>query len=307
MFRLENPLVDDYQLEQQVHTLPECPIGNRVVAEMPLEYRDGESLRIRASYNFTVSLQLNTTSLVETIGGGIADTSFVSKQGPRVAVQIIACDMMTLGFCSPYNHDEAIARKAAQGITEPPVAPGDTHGGTHVHSEFLFLDLPTAVGPIYNVTMQLPMVVNTAGVYYPIAALQLFFRDYFGIYTRYDIANAMPIHHRLVRYQEQPTILRVSPTIRRLVFALVSLVSAVIIFLLYHTIKHLEHQVMLLTQGSFLAMFLLAALGATAATFLLEPRNDVYCRTGLPLVLVTTQLLHAITLGRLWRVNAVSK
>ena len=52
-------------------------------------------------------------------------------------------------------------------------------------------------------------------------------------------------------------------------------------------------------------VFLLCALVATVSTFLLEPRNDIYCQISFPMILIPVQLMYAITAGRLWRINAV--
>jgi hypothetical protein len=48
-----------------------------------------------------------------------------------------------------------------------------------------------------------------------------------------------------------------------------------------------------------------AALLMVASSFLFEPKNDFYCNARLPIILTSGQLLYAITLGRLWRINAL--
>jgi hypothetical protein len=47
------------------------------------------------------------------------------------------------------------------------------------------------------------------------------------------------------------------------------------------------------------------ALVMAASSLLFEPKNDFYCNAYIPIILTSGQLLHAITLGRLWRTNAV--
>jgi hypothetical protein len=79
----------------------------------------------------------------------------------------------------------------------------------------------------------------------------------------------------------------------------------VILFLLVETIKNRNHQVLNLTQGYFLIVFLMAALVMVVSSFLFEPKNDFYCNASFPIVLISAQLLYAITIGRLWRINAV--
>jgi hypothetical protein len=176
-----------------------------------------------------------------------------------------------------------------------------------VHSGYRLIDLLPEDGPIYEFDIEIPMIVNDPGLYFPIAAAQLFFSDIFSIDTRYDIANAMPPEQRLLHYQEPATILSVTNTIRVVAHCAIGGVGTLISFLLVQCIWHRNHQILKLTQGYFIIVFLIAALALTLSSFLYEPRSDAYCRYGPPLVLIFAQLLYAVTLCRLWRINAVSK
>lgn len=298
-----NPLIKDFRLNGRIKLLDSCPVGNSVIASSP-DLIVGERLRTEQWRNYTVSIKLNTTSLTD--DGAIVDRFFTSDRGPTIAVQIMACRIEVSGFCSPFKHEESNARLSALNITKK-INQGDSHGGSHVHSGYRLIELPPEDGPIYSVEIEIPMIINSPGLYFPIAAVQLFFKDYFSIETRYDIANAMPPNQRLLHYQAPAVILTVPRMVRMFAYLAISGVGSVIGFLLFQCIKYREHQILQLTQGHFIVAFLAASLVVTLSSFLLEPRNDIYCRYGAPVVLIFAQLLYAVTFCRLWRINAVSK
>ena len=74
---------------------------------------------------------------------------------------------------------------------------------------------------------------------------------------------------------------------------------------MYQTIKHRNNNIIRVSQGRFLIAFELAGLWASASAVLLEPKNDVYCNLYNPMIFVPLQLLFSITIGRLWRIQAV--
>jgi cadmium resistance protein CadD (predicted permease) len=292
-----NPLIKDFKLTGEVALLRECPALNYITAEAPPEFQRGERLRTGQLYDYKVSITLNLDSL-----GGNA---FISDEGPLVAVQIIVCKLGA-GFCSPYIHEEANARLEAQGIYESPEE-GDSHGGTHTHSGYEIFQVPPENGPIYNISMTVPMLVNTAGDYFAIAAVQMYIGSELGesAEMRYDMANALLQDQRLITYQEPAEILVVPDGVMIASYVAIGLVALVILFLLVETIKNRNHQILRLTQGYFLIVFLIAALILSVSSFLFEPKNDFYCNASFPIILTSAQLLYAITLGRLWRINAV--
>jgi hypothetical protein len=293
-----NPLIKHFKLTGEVTLLKSCPALNYLTAEAPPEFQRGERLRTGKSYDYKVSITLNLDSL-----GGNA---FISDdEGPLIAVQIILCKLGA-GFCSPYIHEESNARLEAQDIYESPEQ-GESHGGTHTHSGYKLFKVPPEDGPIYNIPMTIPMIVNTAGDYFAIAAVQMYIGGELGepAEMRYDMANALLQDQRLITYQEPAEILVVPDSILIASYVAIGLVSLVILFLLMETIKNRNHQVLRLTQGYFLIVFLIAALILGVSSFLLEPKNDFYCNASFPIILTSAQLLYAITLGRLWRINAV--
>jgi hypothetical protein len=83
------------------------------------------------------------------------------------------------------------------------------------------------------------------------------------------------------------------------------LAASMILFLLFQLLKHYKSQVLQISQASFLAVFLLAALLASVSTLLFDPRRDWMCLLASPAVFISLQLLFAVTLGRLWRINAI--
>jgi cadmium resistance protein CadD (predicted permease) len=292
-----NPLINDFKIQGEVTLLKSCPALNFMTAEAPIEFQRGERLRTGEIYDYKVTITLNLDSL-----GGY---SFVSDEGPLIAVQILVCNLGA-GFCSPFIHEEANARLAAKGIFESPDK-GDNHGGSHTHSGYEFLRVPREDGPLYKLELTVPMQVNTAGDYYAIAAVQMYVGEApeEPAAMRYDMANAFSLDQRLLTYQEPANIKVVPDGILIGSYVAIGLVSLVILFLLVETIKNRNHQVLQLTQGYFLIVFLVAALVMVASSFLFEPQNDLYCNARLPIILTSGQLLYAITLGRLWRINAL--
>jgi hypothetical protein len=292
-----NPLVKDFNLLGEVALLRSCPTLNYITAQAPPEYQRGERLRTGEIYEYSVSVTLNIAST-----GGNA---FVSDDGPVVAVQILLCKLGA-GFCSPFIHEEANGRLAARGITTPPDK-GDSHGGTHVHSGYNFFKVPPEDGPLHQLDVTIPVLVNTAGEYFAVAAVQMYTGEESGAPAtlRIDMANALLQEQRLITYQEPADILTVPDNVLIVSYVAIGLVALVILFLLVETIKNRNHQVLNLTQGYFLIVFLMAALVMVVSSFLFEPKNDVYCNASFPIVLISAQLIYAITLGRLWRINAV--
>jgi hypothetical protein len=292
-----NPLVKNFRLLGEVELLRECPTLNYITAQAPPEFQRGERLRTGFFYDYQVSITLNIASL----GGNV----FVSDEGPVIAVQILVCKLGD-GFCSPYMHEESNARLAAQGIFESP-GEGESHGGTHTHSGFNFFKLLPEDGPIYNLDVTIPMLLDTAGDYFAVASVQMYIGEELGkpATMRYDMANALLGDQRLISYQDPADIMVVPESVLIISYVAIGTVALVILFLLVETIKNRNHQVLMLTQGYFLIVFLLAALVLVVSSFLFEPKNDFYCNASFPIVLTSAQLLYAITIGRLWRINAV--
>jgi hypothetical protein len=292
-----NPLVKNFKLLGEVALLKKCPGLNYITAEAPPEFQRGERLRTGLVYEYNVSITLEIHSL----GGNV----FVSDEGPLIGVQILLCKLGA-GFCSPFIHEEANARLTAQGILTPP-SKGDSHGGTHTHSGFNFFKVPPEDGPIYKLHVTIPMLVNTPGEYFAVASAQMYVGKELEEHAteRYDMANGLLYDQRLITYQEPVDVLVVPDGVLIVSYVAIGLVSLVILFLLVETIRNRNHQVLRLTQGYFLILFLMAALVLVVSSFLFEPKNDHYCNTSFPIVLMSAQLLYAITIGRLWRINAV--
>jgi hypothetical protein len=292
-----NPLVKNFKLLGEVALLRECPGLNYITGKAPPEFQRGERLRTGEIYEYSVSITLEIRSL----GGNI----FVSDEGPLIGVQILLCKLGA-GFCSPFIHEEANARLATQGILTPP-SKGDSHGGTHTHSGYNFFKVAPEDGPIYKLDVTIPMLVNTAGEYFAVASVQMYVGD--GLEEpateRYDMANAFLLNQRLITYQEPADIMEVPDGVLIVSYVAIGVVALVILFLLVETIKNRNHQVLRLTQGYFLIVFLISALVMVVSSFLFAPKNDHYCNASFPIVLISAQLLYAITIGRLWRINAV--
>ena len=315
---LPNPLIKDFLVSVSgVTLLRACPQGNTMSGVAPDELvLYGERLRTTVEYNFTVSLDINLTSLGATQG-------FTSDEGPGyIAVQVLNCLAGSAGFCSPFIHEEANARLAAAEaavratnpnieIPPPPPRPrGGLHGGSHVHSGYTKVYLPFDEGPIYkNIQVEVPMAVLTPGLYFSMVSAQMYFENATELgetqLWRYDMGNALFGDQRMLTYQEPVVVLDVDKEVLYFAYCLIGVSSLVILFLLMQTIKHRDHQIMKLSQSRFLIVSLVFALVATATSFLLEPRNDLYCNASTIFTGICLQVVYAITLGRLWRIHAL--
>jgi len=315
---LPNPLIADFVVDfDGVELLRACPIGNNVSGTQPDENTIfGEQLRTGQDYNYTVTLNVNLTSLNATQG-------FTSDAGPGlVAIQILSCVAGLSGFCSPFVHEQAIERERkalAEAIAANPNyipstkkrARGDMHGGTHIHSVYEKLYLPVEDGPLFrDITVQIPQRVNSPGEYYTIVAVQL----YFWIETpegqepqlvRYDMANKLVGQQSLTYYARPPDILEVDMEVEYASYALIAAACSVQLFLLGQAIKHRKSQVMTLSQGHFMVLFLVASVVATGCSFLMNPKNDFYCRASIPMVMISLHTFYAVTVGRLWRIHTL--
>jgi hypothetical protein len=176
-------------------------------------------------------------------------------------------------------------------------------------SSWVFKDLGDATHLRTNLTI--PTNVTISGDYFVIASLQFFTANasdasnVTGLH-RWDIANALPPSgERVLVYQDPPIWKEVSTEVRIFSYCAICLASCIILYLMVQTIKNRQQQVMHLSQSSFLILFLGAALTATLSVFLCEPRSDLYCLLSYPMVLMSIQIMYSITLGRLWRINAV--
>jgi len=250
----------------------------------------------------------------------------------RIALSVIACGVgFSGGLCTPFVVEEynAYMRQWQHNdfaTTTPHI----------VQSEIVYEPLPQPQNKnelldVFTFQKDIPMVVPTPGDYVVIVALQLEVSPTTtpsnttisnntttatsNGYWHLDMANAL--HNpqqqqqasatflRVVTYQDPPTILAVSTAIRYSGYAAIILSGGIIAWLLTESIRHRNSSCLQITQGKFLTLFLFAGLAATVSSFLLEPRNDQYCQVGFPMVLCSLQLFFAITLGRIWRINAI--
>ena len=220
------------------------------------------------------------------------------------------------GFCSPFVHEHANDRLIATNSTVK-METGDRHGDTHVHAPTVFSTLPNAsAGGTHQFEVTVPTRVNEPGFFFAIAAFQVFTKtdttdanaDTDGgkereVIYKYDVANALST--RLITYQNPPTILTVTKGMQIVVAILIAISSAILFGVLFQTVKYRGHSALRLSQVPFLIVFLMAAIVATICTFLFNPKSDMHCQLRAPLVLIPLQIMYAITIGRLWRINQV--
>ena len=334
---LPNPLIEGFHIDATgVTLLRACPVGNTLQGTAPTEFLAGERLRTGVWYNYSVQAQLNLTALIGDSGGTTATPTVVADNGTFVSIQILLCVLGASGFCHPFVHEEANERLIRDDGVLETVPIGDRHGQSHVHSPYYLVELnittatseqqqeqeqqdlstaAAAAAAVYHIDVQVPMLVNRPGDFFAVTAMQLYVpkeedennNTTEGTTTtrlwRYDMANAL--EQRVLSYQDPATILKVPNGIRYLSYCAIAIVASVILFLFHQTYKHVNHQVLQLTQGYFLLLFLWAALVATVSSFLVEPKNDAYCQAENFILLIHMQLMYAIIVGRLWRIHSV--
>jgi len=305
-------LVKDFAIADNVQLLKRCPTGIWLETYPPPEFLEpGFRPRTLSWYNYTVKGSIQFEHL--------QGLQVVSDEGSRIALGIVACDSSRAGFCSPFVHEQANVREAEEKekfghtlFAEKRIT-GDRHGGTHVHAPAVIVDVTSSsTNPTkFDFEAQIPMRINDPGTFFVIGTLQFFMGNAFGHPEyRYDIANALHLDYveeneRLVAYQDPPEILVVTEGVKLASYVVVGIAGAIILFLLAQTIWHYKSQVLQISQAPFLVVFLLAALVATVSSLLFDPQSDLNCQLAFPLVLISLQLLYAVTLGRLWRIHSV--
>lgn len=294
MLQFPNPLVQDFMLRGQVELLLECPERVNVTVFPPEMFSSKDVYRPRTFkwYNYRVQASLDLDHLM-------GDFVVSDYERPRLAVQVLLCYVKRSGFCSPFVHEHANSREGGPAT----VKVGDRHGESHVHSPYVFVDLD-ANERFYELDVEVPTVVNDPGDYFVIGSVQFFTGNasHHASY-RYDASNA--IQDRVVHYQEPMELLVVRPVVEWAVVGVCSLACGLLAYILWETIRHRKNQVLQLSQGNFLILSLVAAIWAVASVFLLNPRSALYCNLSSPMILIPTQLIYAITIGRLWRIEQV--
>ena len=290
-----------YSLVGRVQLLLECPSGVNLTVQAPRVLWPASSRpRTDTVYDFEISGTLN----LDTMRG----RRIISDDGDgRIALQVIVCDVANAGFCSPFVHEQSNARNAQLGI-DTPTPPGVVHGQTHIHSPYVFLDLPRNQSMLeFNATV--PLQASSSGQYFTIGALQVFTTNSLdgtpntAPLVRYDIANAAD--KRILTFQEPAKILRVSIGVEMFVAAVSGLSALLVLFLLYQTYIHRNNQIMKLSQGKFLMVLLVAALIASISVMFINPKNDVYCKVFPPLSYLPATIIYAVILARVWRAQAL--
>ena len=302
LIKLPNELVENFTLtsSDKVQLLQACPNGTNLTAFAPDEqyFLKNQRLLTRVWYNYSV---VGTVDLRFLQGKMLA-----SDNGTELAIQVLACDTIKAGFCSPFVHEEANAWNRAHNITAKTLT-GNRHGGTHVHSPFVIKQPVPPNATVIHLNLSVPMLINQPGNFFVIGNIQLFTSDSspFAPTRRYDIANALNGTQRLVSYQDAPRVLVLSQGIKITSYVVIGCSAIFLLFLLYQTIRNYSNQVLKLSQAPFLILFQLAGLVMTLSTIFLDPRSDAFCKANVPLIFVSAQLFYSIILARLWRINAV--
>ncbi|CAB9530557.1 expressed unknown protein [Seminavis robusta] len=291
--------------QQERQRLVPCPVGNALVGEAPTLSDDDHVLRTGVAYNYTATVELNLTSL-----GFDVSSSWTSETIVDVEVSFVACGVGLLGgMCSPQVVDDYNAAKRIQESQQSMSIPHSVEQQL-IQSPWVERQLnmsnDTAGASIHQFQETIPFRVEVPGDYVVIAMVRIKQeQDQQGRVL--EMANhAMTEETKvLLRFQEPVQIQGVTPEIRIGSYVTIAIGASVLLWLLFQSIRYRHSQVLQVSQGRFLSVFLLAGVVATTASFLLDPKQDAYCQWGAPLVLCSLQLFYAITLGRVWRIHAI--
>lgn len=298
-----NPLVADFVfLETRI--LSDCPSQNTITIQKPVEALREERLRTLEYYDYTIHVEID----LDTLDG---DHLITDDRNDTVALQVVVCSLGKSGFCSPFVHEQANYKdalgkvKRGEDLTATAKSvKGNLHGDTHIHSPWVFKSLNGQRQWSENVTVSL--LVNIPGDYFVIGTVQLYTSINNTAAYRWDMSNALDAGEgRYVLYQDPADINEVSNESLYISYVIIAIAASILLFLIGQTVSNRGHQVLQLSQGDFLLVFLVCALVATCSSSLLAPQNDLYCRISCPLLIIPIQLMYAITVGRLWRIHAV--
>ncbi len=263
-------------IDLEMFSLPSSCQNITLTLHRPISDDPYSILRTREAYDYPIEIHVPDFESAPT----------------KVGVKLMFCVVGQVGFCSPFIHDETGTENfdlLHSNISVP---------NTHIESETMWIDVQNQT--FLQATVSIRASLPIPGDYFPIVALQ-----YSDEVFRWDIANALPPTSRLLTLQDPPLISDVSQGVRIFSIVAIGVSSAIILWLLWQTLKHRKEAVLNLSQADFLVVFLLAALVATISSFLLLPHSDLYCQMNSPMILIPVQLMYSITLGRLWRIHAV--
>jgi hypothetical protein len=122
---------------------------------------------------------------------------------------------------------------------------------------------------------------------------------------KFDASNI--VVERALQYESPPQINTISQGTLGFSYALIGLVGIGISALLFLVVKHRKHKVFMLSQGSFLVVFLGSGLVSGTSSFLLNPKTDVHCQLYSPLIMIPLQLMVAVVICRLWRIYTLMR
>ena len=193
----------------------------------------------------------------------------------------------------------------------------DSHDGDgriqhqHIQSETLLLEFDDPDQDLFLIDFEKEVTVDFPGEFVPLGHIQFFVTD--GINgasaspenVAFKIDSANTLHQGVVRFQAPSTIKKVGRGSEIFSYLMIFLVGSLELFLLVSTIRDRNHSVIRLSQGIFLVVCLFSALVASTASFLFNPKSDIYCRTYGPVVMIPLQVMLAVIIGRLHRIIAV--
>eukprot|EP00549_Striatella_unipunctata_P007862 CAMPEP_0118682894 /NCGR_PEP_ID=MMETSP0800-20121206/5737_1 /TAXON_ID=210618 ORGANISM="Striatella unipunctata, Strain CCMP2910" /NCGR_SAMPLE_ID=MMETSP0800 /ASSEMBLY_ACC=CAM_ASM_000638 /LENGTH=468 /DNA_ID=CAMNT_0006579331 /DNA_START=55 /DNA_END=1461 /DNA_ORIENTATION=+ len=118
-----------------------------------------------------------------------------------------------------------------------------------------------------------------------------------------DVAGA--VAGNILSFEEPPKELLVTEPVAATLLAIVGCALLFQATLLYSAIRHRNHLIMKMSQGPFLVLIVVCGMVATVSCIFNLPYNDWFCKLRSPMSCIPVQMIGAVLVGRLWRVNSI--
>ncbi|KAL7572091.1 hypothetical protein ACA910_001733 [Epithemia clementina (nom. ined.)] len=297
--------IDDLNIDlnrEFVELLDSCYNGTFVELNA-LSLEPGWSMYRTLWYSFRVNARIDVTELLPT-----TDLPYAAI----LMFRFVLCDAIKTGFCNPFVKNPVDNNSTV--IAMSPATPRSIVGMVDLASSTIFspwvLPRNTQIVAetdeliVEDVEIQFTVPITTPiGLYRLVLHTMVVLETndtYASTVRRLDTAAKADVP--ILKIQEEPQILEMTPSLRVFMFVLIAIYDAIVLMMLASLYKYRSHPAVQLAQGSFLAALLVAALVGGTFTFTFMPEEDWYCVAWGPLIIFPFTLMGAILVARLWRV-----
>ncbi|EEC47275.1 predicted protein [Phaeodactylum tricornutum CCAP 1055/1] len=303
---------------QSVTLMPSCFNGTRF-AVLPLDLGADRVLITEQNYTFRLNLEVNLTAISTNVTAEILDGK------SRVFFRLLMCDAIREGFCDPLRDLQGarIDQENSSDVTQPVQQGGEEEDDNRF--EYIQGDALQAVGKgqliftrwiqwtlrelepgdemyrtAVNITIQLPSATRVGAYFFIGHAVMSFPSGGSELYERIDVADAVP--DNVVQIENPQVITKVSFAMIIALSVIIGICSTIAFLMLLFVLYHLNHTVIRLAQGPFLAALVVTCLVNIIFTFTALPTRSIFCTLRQPMVILPSTLMACILVGRMWRV-----